>query len=167
MTAEFGPRDVELGWKERFAGRMASAVCRLLDSEIDDKSVRFNPDTATLTVAGESEHSGDALRHGTYLGALFLFTNTIAWAIMPLLYALTGTGSFIVDTVVLFAIITTSVVVYANMAGSFNLLTKTDVIDHTTEPEPEALAELREQFVDGEIDERELAARVEEVMTRE
>ena len=30
-----------------------------------------------------------------------------------------------------------------------------------------ALAELQSQFVDGEIDERELAARVEEVMTRD
>ena len=167
MTAEFGPRDVELGWKERFAGRMASAVCRLVDSEIDDKSVRFNPDTATLTVGGESEHSGDALRRGTYVGALFLFTNTIAWMILALLNALSGTGSFIVDTAVLFGITTTAVIIYANMAGSFNLLTKTDVIDHTTEPEPEALAELREQFVDGEIDEPELAARVEEVWERD
>ena len=167
MTAEFGPRDVELGWKERFAGRMASAVCRLFNSEIDDKSVRFNPDTATLTVAGESEHSGDALRRGAYLGALFLFTNTIGWMILLLLNALSGTGPFIVDTALLIGIIATSVVIYVNMVGSFNLLRKTDVIDHTTEPEPEALAELREQFVDGEIDERELEARVEEVMQRD
>ena len=167
MTAEFGPRDVELGWKERFAGRMASAVCSLVNSETDDKTLRFNPDTATLTVAGESEHSGDALYRGTNVGALFLFTNTIAWMILASLNALIGTGSFIVDTALLIGIIATSVVVYANMAGSFNLLSKTDVIDHTTEPEPEALAELREQFVDGEIDERELEARVEEVMARE
>ena len=167
MTAEFGPRDVDLGWKERFAAHIASAVCRLTNSDLDDKSVRFNPETATLTVAGESEHSGDALHRGKYVGGLFLFTNTITWMILVLLNALSGTGSFIVDTALLIGIIATSVVIYVNMSGSFNLLTKTDVIDHTTEPEPEALAELESQFVDGEIEQGELEARVEEVMQRD
>ena len=50
--------------------------------------------------------------------------------------------------------------------GLPSLSKKVRVIDHTTEPLPDELESLKQQFVDGDLDEHELADRVERVIDR-
>jgi hypothetical protein len=57
-------------------------------------------------------------------------------------------------------------VAFVSYIGSIELTSKIDVLDHTTEPAPEELDELKAEFVDGEIDEQELDERAAEVWER-
>ena len=56
------------------------------------------------------------------------------------------------------------VLALVNLTGAFDVFKKADVIDHTTEPEPERLTELQDAYIAGEIDGDELEAEVEAVI---
>jgi len=169
MTAEFGPRDERVAsLPERLAAVSISLLTRFTNwKSLEQMDLRFRSDSATFVVSGESEQSGERYSRGISVGVTCLFAGLV-----PVL-AVLSVGPAAIDVLEPFRplgevlLLFSFVFALVNLFGVFGVLTKIDVIDHTTEPEPEAVAELREQFVDGEIDERELAARVEEVLERE
>ena len=169
MTAEFGPRDVDLSLMERVAAH-ATRYSTKLFSDMANITLRFNPEQATLSLSGESQHPGEGFNRGLLVGLLYLLNLMLSVSVALAAAEAVSVGASTGPVVATIIAIPALFVVFGSMLvalGSIRLIQKTDVIDHTTEPEPEALAELREQFVDGEIDERELAARVEEVWERD
>ena len=168
MTAEFGPRDVDLSTTERVGARSIELLVRFMNwKTLDHKTLRFRTDSATFVVSGESEHSGEGYARGKAVAGVclaacifpFVALLSLGPAVTFLPAPLDAVGSLLLGLSMGLALV--------NLTGALDVFKKADVIDHTTEPDPERLTELREQFVDGEFDERELAARVEEVMTRE
>ena len=168
MTAEFGPRDVDLSLMERIAAHATRYTTWLL-SDLTNPSLTYNPKHATLSLSGESEDSGNGYARGVLVGMLYLHNVVLALGAIVLageaasvvasVGAIVGT---IVGVVSLFVMFASALVGW----GSVKLMAKTDVIDHTTEPLPEALDDLQQQYVDGEIDESELAAAVEREVER-
>ena len=169
MTAEFGPQDERVAsLPERLGAVSISLLTRFTNwKSLEQMNLRFRTDSATFVVSGESEQTGEGYPRGLSVGVLCLAAGLIPVvalmgvgpAAMELLEPLTPVS----EVMLLFL----TVLVLVNLFGVFRVLAKTDVIDHTTEPEPEALAELQSQFVDDEIEQGELEARVEEVMQRD
>jgi len=168
MTAEMGPRDVDLGWTERLAGRAIAPLVALFNYIVDGPTVRYRSRTATVALSGESEHPGDGFNRGI-LVSLLLFSNILAW-LMPMLVlsdtiqqTAAGSPVFWVASALMLPVGAFSLL---NLFGTMGLLMKTDVVDHTTEPAPDALDDLQQQYVDGEIDEEQLGERTAEVWER-
>ena len=169
MTAEFGPRDVDLSLMERVAAH-ATRYSTKLFSHMANSTLRFNPEQATLSLSGESQHPGEGFNRGLLVGLLYLLNLMLSVCVALAAGEAVSVGASTGPVVATIIAIPALFVVFGSMLvalGSISLIQKTDVIDHTTEPEPEALAELQSQFVDGEIEQGELEARVEEVMQRE
>jgi uncharacterized membrane protein len=169
MTAEFGPRDVDLTLSERFAARLTQHIMSLVSDVSDTVSVRFDPRRATLSISGESEHSGDAFERGVLVGLMYLCNLmlavcTIAFSAEAANLAADVSAWLGVVTVVPMLFVTGVSVLF--VLGSIRLMSKTNVVDHTTEPVPDELDALREQYVDGKINEQELGERAGEVWDR-
>jgi len=167
VTTEMGPRDDdELTVSERAAGRMMDYIVRAFDHSIDDGAIRFNPETATLSLSGESERPGDRFSRGKIVAALCMGTALLS--MMPLFFVaelmavgnpyLAALGCLLTAVCGVSAIFITS--------GATDLINKVTVYDHTTEPAPDALDDIQQQYVDGEIDEEQLGERTAEVWER-
>ena len=167
MTAEFGPRDVDLSSRERFAGRLLDLSTRFLNHGSDSKSMYYRRDSATLTLHGESEYAGDVFNRGKMALYPLLISNYFTTMLLVTAGVLPDFGNPAIGGLKLLVFIAVAWVWYCNTTGSIILASKIDVVDHTTQPDPEELDELQSQFVDGEIEQTELEARVEEVMQRE
>ena len=169
MTTEMGPRDVDLSLSERFAAHGTRYTTRLLSSMGDDVSLRFTPSTATLSVSGESEDSGDAYRRGILVSTVYMLNLLfgLALALMPLdvISAAAEVGPWLMLAATGPALFVTSVGLVFAM-GTAGLITQTDVIDHTTEPAPDAVDELKERYVAGDLDDAELEREAAEVWER-
>ena len=124
--------------------------------------IRYDRVANRLSLHGESENAGSALKAGTFIG-LVPVGATLSPAAGAMLLAENGKhliGSGLAVPVALLALgcIIASAVM---MVSFFDHLKTMTVYDHTTEPAPET-DDLAQQYVDGEIDdEDELAARVE------
>src|SRR6056297_604607 len=70
MTTEMGPRDVDLSLAERVAAHGTRITARMVAATQDDLSIRFTPSTATLSLSGESEYSGEGFNRGLLVGTL-------------------------------------------------------------------------------------------------
>ena len=165
-----GPRDVELGWIERFAGISVDAVVQLTNLISDSARGRYDRDRAVLTISGESEHAGDRFARGRAVSLLTMIP-MLAWmAVTVVLLGLGGVTTTALGETVAFVplvlTVVTSITGLITVHGASSLQDKISVVDHTTEPTPDALAELQQQYVDGEIDEAELAERAAEVWER-
>ena len=175
MTAEFGPIDDERAHKltERLTAIPYSWACSVLSTVSSDTSLRFNKDRFVLSVHGESEYSGDAYNRG-HLVALIqtfvymaIFFSGYLLSLLPRLlpYDSGGLSMYAAAFFAMLTLVWLSVcVVFA--VGLPSLSKKVRVIDHTTEPLPDELESLQQQFVDGDLDEHELADRVEAVIDR-
>ena len=168
MTAEFGPRDVELSFMEGVAAHATRYSTRLFSHMVNVR-LRFNPERATLSLSGESQHPGDGFNLGLLVALVYLLN--LIWSMGVALVAAEAVSvgasidpiaAAVIGIPALFVIVGSILV----GLGSISLIQKTDVIDHTTEPLPEALDELQQEYVDGEIDESELAAAVEREVER-
>ena len=119
---------------------------------------------------GESEDAGDAFVRGRHVSAvtsiamlgpillimLFVLAGGVTQALFGAAVATVPMGiGFIVNVAALI-----------NAAAMIGVTQEIGVIDHTTEPAPEELDALKDQFVDGEIDEQELGERAAEVWER-
>jgi len=169
VTTEMGPRDVDLTLSERFASRLTRYVVPLVSELSDTVSVRFDARRATLSLSGESEYSGDAFNRGLLVGVTYLFNILIAVLSISLASeaanAAVDFGPVVgLAAVVPFLFVSGAALVF--VMGTVGLMWKTDVVDHTTEPAPEELDDLQQQYVDGEIDEQELGERTAEVWER-
>ena len=168
MTVEMGPRDVDLSLDERFAARITQHVTPLTGLS-DSVSVRFDPRRATLSLSGESEYTGDEFKRGLLVALVYLFN--VMLAVCTILLTAEA-AEFAAETspvlgaaaLVPFLFLSLTGITFA--FGSLGLMFKTDVIDHTTEPAPEEIQDLKEQFVGGEIDKDELGERAAEVWER-
>jgi len=165
MTAEMGPRDVDLTLVERLAGHGVRFWAWVASLDDDDPNVRFDPTTATVRVTGESEYSGDPFaraRAATTLATLnIVITLSLVAAITM---APLPSGVLLAP----YAVLSLSFMLLCGAIGygSASLIDKINVVDHTTEPAPDALDDLQQQYVDGEIDEEQLDERAAEVWER-
>lgn len=168
MTHVFGPDTTldELGLSERVASRLFAAWFPLANRALADQDWRFDREKLRLSVRGESEHSGDAFTRGRVVNAVW-YLNSFIW-ILPFGFvtALTEPPAGVLFPVALAGVLLLAVGTFLNVIGSTHLARKTQVVDHTTEPKPEAISDLQAQYVGGEVDVGELEDRVEAVIER-
>ena len=167
MTTEMGPRDDgELTLSERAAARLMDWLVRGLDLLADEGRIRFNAATATLSLSGESEQPDDAFSRGKIVAMLAATTAVVSVMPVMLISTLFEVPNPVVTAVGAVGTAVSGVVGIFMVSGVVDLLDKITVLDHTTEPAPDALDELHQQYVDGEIDESELGDRAAEVWER-
>jgi len=169
MTTEMGPRDVDLTLSERVAAHGTRYTTRLVASTQDDLSIRFTPSTATLSLSGESEHRGDAFNRGLLVASVCMVNIMLAFGAVGIAgEAMTAAAEVSqwlgLVSIVPFVLVATVGLVFG--LGSAGLLFEIDVIDHTTEPAPDAVGELKERYVAGDLDDAELEREAAEVWER-
>jgi len=168
MSAEMGPKDdAELTLSERTAALLLKGIVRVFDHGLDDKSMRFNPVTATLSLSGESERPGDRFSRGKIVAMLCLTTALVSVA--PVFFVgelmavsnpyIAAVGALLTGVCGVAAIFITS--------GATDLIDKVTVYDHTTEPAPDAVEDLKERYMNDEIDDAELEREAAEVWANE
>ena len=167
MSTEFGSdtRLDDANTAVRIASWLLDGWLSLLP-RTGDVTFGFDRQKLRLSIHGESEHSGDAYNRGqivALLGALNVFisilpimligglTSVLGESVAPLLLGPMTIAAF-------FAIWT--------VTGSMELTDEIEVLDHTTEPLPDDLDDLKQQFVDGDLDDNEFEAAVEQVIDR-
>jgi len=170
MTAEMGDHDATPTLRQRFAGISVAGAVALMNYVSDDAYGRYDRDTARLSLYGESENAGDAYERGRAVSSMT--TVAVFGPMLPAL-ALAVLADVMItaggETAALLPwLLGLSVTSYAvtNAFGMIGLTQKIGVVDHTTEPTPDALDDLQRQYVDGEIDEQELDERAAEVWER-
>ena len=169
MSSAFGSSDTiaDCSLSERVAARVLSAWLPLLDAVAEGVRVRFDREQLRLAIHGEHEEPTEAYDAGQAVS--FLWGANAMFAFLPLGIASSlpnpepGLLSAAVAAVSLVAIAAFVVVVL----GSIGCITKTELVDHTVPKQPEEeLAGLQERFVNGDLDEEELAAEAERVIER-
>ena len=173
MTAEFGPRNVDLSATERVSAATMRFLFAVADTIIDEQGVRFNDQTATLSVRGESDQPGDGFKNGRLVSIWGVVNALIPIGLLILLGEIPIQAGLLPASSLLSAVYSTLVLlplaVFAmvNAHGSISLLDKIDVIDHTTPKPDDRIEELADGYVDGQIDREEFAAEVETLFERE
>ena len=132
--------------------------------------VRYDRERATLTFSGESEYSTDEFRRGQ--GAMAVAAGGALWPVWALLgstmamRAVAETFGAVAATP--FALLSLTLMVFTMLcfSGLWSVMDSISVVDHTTEPAPDAIDELQEQYLNDEIDEQELGDRAAEVWER-
>ena len=172
MTYVFGPDTAldELGLSERLGSWLFGAWFPLANRALADQEWRFDREKLRLSVRGESEHSGDPFTQGRIVNTLWYLNSMLPWPVVSVIGLLAtpeaGVSSGIAVGVVSVVFLGTAVGAMLNVTASVDLASETQVVDHTTEPEPDAVATLREQYVDGEVDTATFEDRIEEVIDR-
>ena len=165
MTTEMGPRDVELAFSERVAAHFVTFWAWLV-STTDGPTVRFDPESATVRVSGESDHSGDEFVRGRNITQLTSM-NTVAMIGLAGVLAGAPIPSGALGGLYGLCSIALMLGCLLVVRGSINITSKIDVVDHTTEPAPEAVEDLKERYVAGELDDAELEREAAEVWQRD
>jgi len=170
MTTEMGPRDGDLCWRHRLAGYSVKGAVAFMNGVSDDARGRYDRVKGLLSLYGESDHAGDAFVRGRHVSAvtsiamlgpiLLIMLCLVAGAVTQALF---GAAVAAVPMTLGFVL---NVAALINAVALLGLSKHIGVIDHTTEPAPDALDDLQQQYVDGEIDESELGERAAEVWER-
>lgn len=170
MTAEFGDHDATPTLRQRFAGISIVGAVALVNYVSDDAYGRYDRDTARLSLYGESEDAGDGFQRGREVSDIASIAMLGPLLPVMLLLGFSGGLAELVGPLVALPVsvlgFVSGVYALANVGGLMGLTTKISVVDHTTEPAPDALDDLQQQYVDGEIDEQELNERAAEVWQR-
>jgi len=168
MTHVFGPDTTleEVGLSERLASWLFARWFPLANRALADQEWRFDREKLRLSVRGESEYSGDAYSRGRVVNTLW-YLNSFIW-ILPFGFvtALTEPPAGVLFPIASAAVLLLAVGTFLNVAGSTDLARETQVVDHTTEPTPDAISDLQAQYVDGEVDTDTFEERVGEVIER-
>jgi len=152
MTEEFGQRNTSLSPFEQVAATSTKYLIAAVNAFVGEQSLRFDDTTATLSISGTSTTAGEGFARGR-LATLMLVCN----AMLPvgLLQFLDSpplaSDSLLMAAYALVVLLPIALFGILNAYGSMTLVTKTNVIDHTTEPTPET-DDLVQQYVDGEIE---------------
>ena len=161
MTEEFGPTDTSLTPFEQVAATSTKYLLAAVSSLTENESLRYDDTTATLSISGRSSSAGESFARGR-LTALMLVANAVVpVGVLQLLNnPPLASGSLPMTVYVLVVLLPLAVFGIINGYGSVKLITKTNVIDHTTEPMPD-LDDLDAQYLNDEIDEATLEAEKE------
>lgn len=170
MTVEMGDHDATPTLRQRFAGISVSWAVRLMNYVSDDAYGRYDRRAARLSLYGESEHAGDAFKRGRDVSSLTSIA--MLGPLLPIMGLMMIASTVAALAAEVMALPLTLLAFGATLYGLVNVVAlqglsqKINVLDHTTEPAPDAVDELKERYVDGEIDESELGERAAEVWER-
>lgn len=171
MTTEIGPRDDDaddLDVFERLAARSTSLFVDVLVAMYPGKgSLRFNADTATLSIGGESERHGDAFARGQLVASLLMANALLPVGALILLGDVMNAAGPSLALVIMAPFTALALFSMMMLTGSMGLFDKVDVIDHTTAPAPDAIDDLEAAYLADKIDEEELGERAAEVWADE
>ena len=164
----------ELGLVNSFldqSGRIGFAVLiPLLSRFLSSRTMRYNRRKNKISIHGESDERMGVEEINRTIGKLSTLTAMIFLTGMVYLVEF---SDFVIgysesSFAAVFSLIPLilSVVCVSVAVGSLQASDTCEYIDHTTEPLPQELESLQQQFVDGDLDEHELADRVEAVIDR-
>jgi uncharacterized membrane protein len=165
-----GPRDGDLSWRHQLAGFSVEGAVAIMNAASDDARGRYNRAKGLLSLYGESDDAGDVFVRGRQVSAVTSIA-MLAPLLLVVLCLLLGsaTQALFGPTV---ATIPLGVGFLLNGAAVINafaligLSQEIGVVDHTTEAAPDAVDELKERYVAGEIDDAELEREAAEVWER-
>ncbi len=169
MTVEHGPlfddtHEENFSWW--LSGKMISSLVALF--HFAGASIRYDTRANRLSLYGESENAGSPKKAGFltgFIGTFSLFTYFVVMASVAV------TGHIVADYSVLLALpFTLSVICIClllgiSVEGHGKRMKQMTVVDHTTEPLPDDLDDLKQQFVDGDLDDEEFEAQLEDRLT--
>lgn len=168
MTEEMGPiTEPDSAFERTLAqigGVQVSAVVWLYDKMLavqgSDSSLEYDPRKLRHTIHGESENPGDEYPRSMLLSMAVFGGIILDTAILNSIPTVEST---------LLALLMLPVVTAVGVAGvaSIYTLLNSTVLDLTTAKPDDGLDELAEQYLDGEMDEREFEQRADEVVARE
>jgi len=168
MSIAFGSTDTlaDCSLSERLAARLLSMWLPVFDRFVGN-SLRFDRDHLRLGLHGESEYAGVGYRRGM-LAMATVVMNVFLSAVPGFVLHYTPVPASLVGSLLFIAAILASLGFFLVTAvGSLGLADRLEFVDHTVPEQPRAeLAAAREAFVDGDLDEDEFGARVEEVLER-
>lgn len=155
MTTEIGPlqdRDESAGLFERYSRFWLVGIFEFFDRVTDDVGIRYDRHANMLRLHGESESPGDEFSRSMLLSLGVM-----------MVWALCYTLLIVADGMMLLPLL---VIATPAILGSFDAWRHAEIIDHThAKVETERVEELQQQFVDGEIEDRdEFAERIEQEM---
>jgi len=117
-----------------------------------------------LRVSGESENSGETVpRIRALYGILHL--HTYLWMLVFAITAYGGATLSVSGTPLALAFSAVLWVCLGLVVGGKAAIERTEIIDHTTEPLADDLNDLKQQFVDGDLDDSEFEAQLEDRLT--
>jgi len=169
MSVEHGPLESDeqkRGFSWWLSGRMMIAIFSTLNRI--GFPIRFDPEKNRISVRGESENPGSEMKAG------------VLAALTPIMSVLFYSGLFIllgpaVETadefsaaagvVVFVPFALLAVLLIGSFSGHFERVKQMRVVDHTTEPLPDDLDDLKQQFVDGDLDDQEFEQQLEDRLT--
>lgn len=170
MTVEMGDHDATPTLRQRFAGISVAGAVELMNKVSDDAYGRYHRGDARLSLYGESEHAGDAYKRGrdvasvTSIAMLGPMVPALPLAMVAeMVLAVGAEGASVLAALLAFGVTFYAMVNALAMVG---LTKKIGVVDHTTEPAPDAVDELKERYVAGEIGDSELEREAAEVWER-
>ena len=175
MPTEFGPivEDKNPTLAERVAAVPYGWAASVLSMARENEGLTFDRERLVLSIHGESDYSGDAFNRGQLVSNLeTLVYMGLAASGLVLAFVSTNIGYISSDpsaiVVAGFGVVSIIWMCVCTMLGLGlpSLPNRVRVFDHTTEPLPDELESLQQQFVDGDLDEHELADRVEAVIDR-
>jgi len=168
MSTAFGSTNTlaDCSLSERLAARLLSVWLPVFD-RFGSNSLRFDREHLRLGLHGESEYAGSGYRRGM-LAMVTVVMNVLLSAVPGFVLHYTPVPASLVGSLLFIAAIFASLgLFFVTAVGSLGLVDRLELVDHTVPEQPrEELAAAREAFVDGELDEAEFDARVEEVLER-
>ncbi|RAW44085.1 hypothetical protein DQW50_16310 [Halorubrum sp. 48-1-W] len=170
MTTEFGPRDERPSVLGKTAGLLIVGAVRIMNAVGDGVRMRYDRSTARLSITGESEYSGDEFARGQLvLSVIFCAMVLPVVALIALRIGAIGLFELFGESVAyLLFLVATAVSLFSipGMIGLYSVADQISVVDHTTEPAPDALDDVKERYQNGDIDEEELEREAAEVWDR-
>lgn len=171
MPTEFGPAkekdEPESGLSWWVSGSVIYALVKFLD-RYGEKRLRYGVRKNRLSIHGECDSQRKEFRAGFLVGFLPAISLLCLVAFGAILLSIKFSAPTTISMFVVFpAMLVWAFLSIHSLEGLGDRMETMTVFDHTTPPtDEEALESLQQQFVDGDLDEAELADRVEAVIDR-
>jgi len=137
---------------------------RLMQWQNTGKRLSYDYQHRRLRVSGESDNSGKTVpRIRALYGILNL--HTYIWMVVFAITAYGGATLSVEGSALALAFSAVLWVCLGMVVGAKAAIDRTEIIDHTTEPLPDDLDDLKQQFVDGDLDDSEFEAQLEDRLT--
>jgi len=135
----------------------------------EDQHWRYRIKENRLSVSGESENPGDVAALNRTIGLFATIGTLLAMvcAHFVLLFAngLDPASAGMLATVGHLGLIASGTVIVGMACGTTITALGCELVDHTTEPLPDDVDELSEQFTNGDLDQHEFEAQLEDRLT--